>query len=112
MKLTYKNRLVTYGTLAPGRVNHDQLAGLAGRWLQGTVRGRLMEEGWGADLGCPGIIMQADGDIVEVDIFESADLPDHWTRLDAFEGDEYQRTKVKVVTDAGEIDGYIYELAS
>lgn len=28
--MTTDHRLATYGTLAPGRVNHHQLAGLAG----------------------------------------------------------------------------------
>lgn len=44
-------RLATYGTVAPGRANHHQLAGLAGRWLQGTVRGRLVAAGRAAPLG-------------------------------------------------------------
>ncbi len=42
-------RLATYGTLAPGRANHHQLDGLAGRWFVGSVRGRLFASGWGAD---------------------------------------------------------------
>jgi gamma-glutamylcyclotransferase (GGCT)/AIG2-like uncharacterized protein YtfP len=38
-------RLATYGTLAPGRVNHHQLAGLDGHWRQGTVKGTLVDAG-------------------------------------------------------------------
>ena len=48
--LTAHHRLATYGTLAPGRVNHHQLDGLEGQWLQGHVRGTLVASGWGADL--------------------------------------------------------------
>ena len=32
-------RLVTYGTLGPGRPNHHQLDGLDGRWLKDTSTG-------------------------------------------------------------------------
>ena len=33
---TAPDRLATYGTLAPGRQNYDQLSDLVGRWLVGT----------------------------------------------------------------------------
>jgi gamma-glutamylcyclotransferase (GGCT)/AIG2-like uncharacterized protein YtfP len=68
-------RLATYGTLAPGRANHHQLADLKGRWLTGSVRGRLVDEGWGAAQGFPAIILDAKADLVAVHVFESADLP-------------------------------------
>ena len=79
-------RLATYGTLAPGRINHHQVAGLAGEWTAGRVRGRLLDEGWGAALGCPGLILDPHGPTIPVEILTAADLPDHWARLDAFEG--------------------------
>ena len=43
--------LAVYGSLAPGRPNAHQLAALDGRWLPGTVRGRLVDSGWGVALG-------------------------------------------------------------
>lgn len=101
-------RLATYGTLAPGRVNHHQLADLEGAWRRGTVRGRLVEAGWGAALGCPGLILDPAGDAVEVHVFESAALPDHWVRLDAFEGPGYRRVVVAVRTLDGDLDASIY----
>lgn len=88
--------LATYGTLAPGRLNHHQLAGLNGVWERGTVRGRLLDAGWGAAEGYPGLILDPAGDRVEVHLFTSADLPDHWARLDAFEGAGYTRRTVAV----------------
>jgi hypothetical protein len=54
-------RLAVYGTLAPGRPNHHQLNSLSGRWIKGTVRGQLLQEGWGAELGYPGIVLDLDG---------------------------------------------------
>ena len=55
------SRLATYGTLAPGRVNHHELAGLKGVWQQGTVRGKLVAAGWGATLGYPALILDPQG---------------------------------------------------
>ena len=98
----------TYGTLAPGRVNHHQLAGLKGRWWRGTVRGRLVEAGWGAALGYPGLVLDRLGSDVEVHLFESPELPDHWCRLDAFEGPGYRRVVTQVCTADGALDAWIY----
>ena len=101
-------RLVTYGTLAPGRPNNHQLADLKGSWRLGTVRGRLVEAGWGAELGFPGLILDPSGHSVEVHLFESADLPNHWLRLDAFEGAGYRRVITQVSTADGDLDASIY----
>jgi gamma-glutamylcyclotransferase (GGCT)/AIG2-like uncharacterized protein YtfP len=101
-------RLVAYGTLAPGRPNHHQLDGLHGRWLEGRVRGTLVQQGWGAALGYPALILDPEGSTIEVQIFESADLPSHWPRLDDFEGPGYQRVAVPVETADGRLESSIY----
>jgi gamma-glutamylcyclotransferase (GGCT)/AIG2-like uncharacterized protein YtfP len=105
-------RLATYGTLAPGRHNHHQLAALQGRWRKGTVRGTLVDAGWGAALGCPGLVLDPLGPRVEVDLLDSPDLPAHWARLDAFEGAGYRRalTRVQTAQDAAEdtVEAWIY----
>ncbi len=103
-----QTRLATYGTLAPGRVNSHQLADLKGHWLQGTVRGRLVEAGWGAELGYPGLILDPPEQVIDVYVFESPELPDHWPRLDAFEGAGYRRVVTQVSTDDGDLDASIY----
>jgi gamma-glutamylcyclotransferase (GGCT)/AIG2-like uncharacterized protein YtfP len=100
-----------YGTLAPGHPNHHQLNDLSERWIEGTVRGQLFEEGWGAELGYPGIVLDPDGPTVGVQLFESADLPDHWIRLDEFEGSGYRRTVTVVSTAKGDLQASIYVLA-
>ena len=107
-KPSAETRLATYGTLAPGRVNEHQLAALQGSWQQATVTGRLVEEGWGAKLGYPGLILDPAGKDVEVHVFESPDLPDHWPRLDDFEGDGYRRVITQARTEDGEFDVSIY----
>ncbi len=104
-------RLATYGTLAPGRVNEGQLAGLEGLWLEGTVKGRLLQEGWGAAHGCPGMVLDPDGIEIAVYLFVSTDLPAHWTRLDAFEGPGYRRVEAQVTTEEGVFPAWIYELS-
>lgn len=101
-------RLATYGTLAPGRTNHHQLAGMKGQWRQGTVKGRLTAAGWGAALGYPGLVLDPTGPDVDVHLFESAELPDHWPRLDEFEGTGYRRVVTPVQTASGEVDAWIY----
>jgi gamma-glutamylcyclotransferase (GGCT)/AIG2-like uncharacterized protein YtfP len=105
-------RLAVYGTLAPGRVNHHQISNLAGSWQRGRVKGKLFPCGWGAALGFPGLILDPLGPSVDVDIFESADLPNHWARLDEFEGSGYRRLVTTVNTEGGgDRSAWIYVLA-
>ena len=104
-------RLAVYGTLAPGRINHHQISALAGNWQRGTVQGKLFSCGWGAAVGFPGLILDPLGPSVDVYLFESADLPNHWTRLDEFEGTGYQRVVTTVNTGEGERSAWIYVLA-
>ncbi|CAN5313213.1 gamma-glutamylcyclotransferase [soil metagenome] len=104
--------LATYGTLRPGRSNHDQLNGLRGDWIGGTVRGVLYDEGWGAAEGYPGLVPDPLAEPVEVDVFRSDDLPDHWGRLDAFEGEGYARVTVEVETAEGPVSACLYALVA
>jgi gamma-glutamylcyclotransferase (GGCT)/AIG2-like uncharacterized protein YtfP len=107
-----QHRLATYGSLAPGRPNHHHLDGLDGRWFQGHVRGSLIDAGWGSALGYPALILDPAGSSVEVYIFESIDLPAHWSRLDAFEGPGYQRVAATVHTATGDTEAFIYVLGA
>jgi gamma-glutamylcyclotransferase (GGCT)/AIG2-like uncharacterized protein YtfP len=105
-------RLAVYGTLAPGRPNHEQLAHLPGRWFAGVVHGHLFDAGWGADLGFPGLVLDDDGDDVHVQILESESLGTEWPRLDAFEGPGYRRVVVEALTATGSVEANIYVLAT
>jgi gamma-glutamylcyclotransferase (GGCT)/AIG2-like uncharacterized protein YtfP len=105
------DRLATYGSLAPGGPNHRQLDGLKGRWFSGHVRGTLVEKGWGAELGYPGIILDDQGSDVEVQVFECADLVGRWPLLDEFEGSGYERVIAAVRTSSGEVEASIYALS-
>lgn len=105
-------RLAVYGSLAPGRKNHWVLAGMNGVWQKGSVRGHLHQEGWGATEGYPAIALDPRGDDVEVQVFESEDLPAHWKRIDEFEGPDYRRVIVDVLMDVSALATpcNIYEL--
>lgn len=93
-------RLAVYGSLAPGESNHAQVRHLAGRWLRGlSVRGERVYRGWGSALGYSALRWSLDGPPVAVQLFVSDDLPQHWARLDAFEGDDYLRIAVPVYAD-------------
>jgi gamma-glutamylcyclotransferase (GGCT)/AIG2-like uncharacterized protein YtfP len=106
-----ETRLAIYGTLAPGRQNHGQVKDLSGRWLVGHVRGSLVDAGWGAEHGFPALVLDPDGAPIEVFVFESEALLDHWQRLDAFEGPGYRRVTVDVSTPEGVLPASIYVLA-
>ena len=85
---------------------------MRGQWRAGKVRGHLVEKGWGAALGFPALILADDIAQVDVQMFESSDLPNHWQRLDAFEGNEYRRVAVKVETADGPFEAWIYVSAA
>jgi gamma-glutamylcyclotransferase (GGCT)/AIG2-like uncharacterized protein YtfP len=78
--------------------------------LKGDVRGTVLDRGWAAQLGYPALILDPEGPAVEVHVFESADLPAHWTRLDEFEGRGYRRVMVSVRTPEGDLAASIYVL--
>ena len=95
------SRLAVYGTLAPGRANHHFLASIQSQsWTTGHVRGALHPEGWGAALGYPALVFDESAAPVSVHVLESPDLPNHWPRLDEFEGPAYRRTVVPVTLAA------------
>ena len=94
--------LAVYGSLAPGRENHEQLRELCGDWAPGFyVHGDLVREGWGDELGYPALRWSMSGARVPVELFTSDDLPAHWERLDAFEGPDYLRIVVPVHASEG-----------
>jgi gamma-glutamylcyclotransferase (GGCT)/AIG2-like uncharacterized protein YtfP len=105
------NRLFVYGTLAPGRPNEHVLADILGKWEPGTVKGTLLQEGWGAKVGFPGIVLDQDGGEVRGFLFSSDALAEHLPRLDAFEGGGYERVATQVQLDGGLVDAYIYVLS-
>ncbi len=102
-------RLVVYGSLAPGQPNHHLLFDLGGTWTEGYVRGHLSQVGWGAAQGYPALRPALNAPLVRAFLLESPDLPDRWAQLDEFEGDQYQRVLVSFETQTAEpVAAYLY----
>ncbi|WP_205744833.1 gamma-glutamylcyclotransferase [Dermacoccus sp. 147Ba] len=84
-ELDVEHRLVVYGTLAPGEPNEHVMADIPGTWTPAVVRGTRVDSGRGAAFGYPGLTLD-DADDVNCALFESAELPRHWPRLDPSRG--------------------------
>ena len=103
--------LYVYGTLGPGRPNEHVLTAIGGTWTKASVFGYLKPQGWGAEMGYPGLILDAAGNEIKGYIFCSEQLKYHWDELDAFEGEEYKRVLTKVKLEGKKAaDAYIYIL--
>ena len=103
--------LFVYGSLQPGGPNADVLSPISGTWQKATVSGRLIEAGWGAELGYPGLRLVQDGDKIEGCVLTSANLDTFWEELDDFEGAQYERVLTTVTLESGEnLTAFVYAL--
>jgi gamma-glutamylcyclotransferase (GGCT)/AIG2-like uncharacterized protein YtfP len=104
-------RLFVYGTLGPGRPNEQVLSRIGGTWAGAHLRGELVEAGWGAEMGFPGLVLKDDGEVIPGHVFQSDYLAGHWRALDEFEGDEYRRVLTNVTLDDGQqVQAHVYAL--
>ena len=105
-------KLFVYGTLGPGQPNEHVLKKIGGSWEKGYVLGQLFEEGWGADMGYPGIRLDSGAEKVEGYVFRSEHLDEYWDQLDSFEGEAYQRIKTTITIEENgqETEAFIYVL--
>ena len=105
------DRLFVYGSLAPGRPNAHALAQVPGTWEAATIRGVLRQEGWGAAIGYPGIVVDEHGEEVAGFVFSSDELDALWARLDQFEGEGYKRVSVSArLEDGSVVQAQVYAL--
>jgi gamma-glutamylcyclotransferase (GGCT)/AIG2-like uncharacterized protein YtfP len=103
--------LFVYGTLMPNCPNAHVLEKIVGKFVPATVKGYLIDAGWSASMGYPGIKLDPDGDTIHGYLFTSSNLINHWDFLDEFEGGEFIRLPVVVERyDEFEIDTFIYTL--
>ncbi|WP_144791813.1 gamma-glutamylcyclotransferase [Kocuria palustris] len=111
MSSSLDQRVFIYGTLAPGQPNEHVMEPMGGTWQRGIVRGRLLDRGWGAATGHPGIELDEAGEPVKGWLLTSPRLARSWQEMDDFEGDEYLRTEARVELDDGtETTAWIYAL--
>ena len=104
-------RLFVYGSLQPGGPNEHVLAEIGGDWQAGVIRGRLVEQGWGASMGYPGVVIDDSGTDIEGFVLSSPDLDSLWDYLDEFEGAEYERIEASVALVDGErVLAHVYVL--
>ena len=105
--------LIIYGSLAPGEANHHIISHINGIWLKGFIEGKIIDNGWSTRTGYPEFQRHQDGDqaTVEVLVFMSEDLDQHWDHLDEFEGTEaYQRSTISCELEGGQkVEAFIYE---
>lgn len=103
--------LFVYGTLAPGRPNEHVLGEVGGSWEAASVTGRLRQEGWGAEMGYPGLDLDEKGEEIAGFLFTSENLSAYWEKLDAFEGSAYERVLTSAkLEDNRAVDAYVYAL--
>jgi gamma-glutamylcyclotransferase (GGCT)/AIG2-like uncharacterized protein YtfP len=92
-------------------VNAHVLEPLVGEWLEASVRGTLHAQGWGQTYGFPALRLDAGAAAVAGLVFQSADLPANWARLDEFEGSAYRRVETEALLIDGTLcNAYIYIL--
>ncbi len=96
--------LASYGSLRPAEQNHALVSNIPGNWTEGTINGSvMMADGYPVFLpsGCK-------ADPIAVQILQSYKLPDHWERLDKFEGQNYRRIVWPIETAGGVLMGNVY----
>jgi gamma-glutamylcyclotransferase (GGCT)/AIG2-like uncharacterized protein YtfP len=86
-------KLVVYGSLAPGEVNHELLADITGDWEQCYIRGAIAES-----RGLRRLHRGPAYDELTAKLFASKELPLLWQRLDSFEGTSYKRRLIPART--------------
>ena len=89
-------RLVIYGTLAPGKPNHNVIADLGGEYHDCAVHGRISEVD-----GFPHFTWAPSDAGLGALLFSSKQLPGKWDELDRFEGDGYKRRLIPATVDSG-----------
>lgn len=100
-----EERLIVYGSLAPGGANNFILARLGGFWYRCSIFGHMrIVKGFKAFTYDP-----RGGKEHQAWLFVSPALPDKFPDLDDFEGEDYRRILIPVTVAGQAIWAYIYE---
>ena len=108
-----QNSLIIYGTLAPGKPNHKIIEHIKGEWIPSTIKGKLENKGWGAEMGFFGFkhASPVEASIIDCWVLLSDELVDNWKMLDEFEGPGYKRVLAEyTLQDNKNGVGYIYAI--
>ena len=98
-----EHRLVVYGTLAPGQCNHWVVEHIPGRWHPAAIRGHL---DWCGRI--PYLSWSPRHPELDVQVFCSPQLPQHWEAIDSFEGNAYRRVLIPAWIDGTRWPCYVY----
>ena len=98
-----RNKLVAYGTLAPGEPNHRVISDLPGVWESCTLHGSVTLPDH-----LPVFSWNPLEPAVEARLFVSQHLSEAWPRIDQFEGAAYKRRLIPVNTSEGVTVASIY----
>jgi gamma-glutamylcyclotransferase (GGCT)/AIG2-like uncharacterized protein YtfP len=100
------NRLVVYGSLAPGEANHHVVAGLHGSWRPCVITGTIdVHDGYRI------FRWEKDGARVDAQMLISSELPENWLRLDEFEGPDYRRVVIPAELEGKRVLANVYTAA-
>jgi len=95
----------------PNCPNAFVLENIIGKFIPAIVKGKLIDAGWSASMGYPGIRLEMGNDTIHGFLFYSYNLINHWDYLDQFEGQEFVRTPIIAQRyDEIEVETYIYTL--
>ncbi len=97
-------KLVVYGSLAPGGANNFLLRGLEGTWHRCLIRGRL-----GRHRGFKAFKYDPAGEEHPAWLLISAALPPRLPDLDDFEGEEYRRIQIPARVGEQTVLANVYE---
>ncbi len=95
----------------PGEENAEILENIGGTWQVASVKGDLIPD-CEATEGYPVMTLNELGKKINGFVFSSQDLAKHWSDIDEFEGDGYQRIKTRVELEGGKtLEVNVYVLA-
>ena len=99
-----EERLIVYGSLAPGEANHFLVAGCMGEWHCCQIRGHL-----GHYRGFKSFRYDAEGPEHSAWLLVSPELPRIIPDLDDFEGEEYERRVIPAKIGEHWVMAQVYE---
>lgn len=96
-------KLASYGTFRPEEPNHVLLSDISGCWDD------CITEGYIACINnLPYFTWNVQGEKIEMKIFSSPELPKHISRIDSFEGPDYERILIPTSSNNGIVVVNIY----
>lgn len=96
-------RLVVPGGRAERQFDNPILGRMAGQWGIGTLRGRVVTQGWASAMGFHGMRWDPGGDPVTISVMKAGAMSPPWQMLDAFVEAAFVRVLAPCALGGGEI---------